>query len=157
MPHPLWTRGLFLMYPRTRYTCSTRQVRQKKVHIAWSSMIMHQNEGSLSCELPSKTGKSRVFRYVLSFSQGKQDWKEFSRSRKNRIGSNKHNRLWARFDLTSPLELQNRKAFWQSKTRTGSVQKVCGGVWQGFDHLTKLESSKVEVVLQWGLRSSSTL
>lgn len=115
MPHPLWTRGLFLMYPRTRYTCSTRQVRQKKVHIAWSSMIMHQNEGSLSCELPSKTGKSRVFRYVLSFSQGKQDWKEFSRSRKNRIGSNKHNRLWARFDLTSPLELQNRKAFWQSK------------------------------------------
>ena len=37
------------------------------------------------------------------------------------------------------------------KTRTGSVQKVCGGVWQGFDHLTKLESSKVEVVLQWGL------
>ncbi len=34
------------------------------------------------------------------------------------------------------------------ETRTGSVQKVCGGVWQGFDHLTKLESSKVEVVLQ---------
>ena len=34
------------------------------------------------------------------------------------------------------------------KTRTGSVQKVCGGVWHGFDHLTKLESSKVEVVLR---------
>ena len=34
------------------------------------------------------------------------------------------------------------------ETRTDSVQKVCGGVWQGFDHLTKLESSKVEVVLQ---------
>ncbi len=33
-------------------------------------------------------------------------------------------------------------------TRTGSVQKVCGGVWQGSDHLTKLGSSKVEVVLQ---------
>ncbi len=38
--------------------------------------------------------------------------------------------------------------FAEDKTRTGSVQKVCGGVWQGFDHLTKLESSKVEVVLQ---------
>ena len=45
----------------------------------------------------------------------------------------------------------------QYKTRTDSVQKVCGGVWKGFDHLTNLESSKVEVVLQWGLRSSSTL
>ena len=42
-------------------------------------------------------------------------------------------------------------------TRTDSVQKVCGGFWQGFDHLTKLESSKIEVVLQGGLRSSSTL
>ncbi len=43
------------------------------------------------------------------------------------------------------------------KTRTDSVQKVCGGVGKGFDHLTNLESSKVEVVLQFGLRSSSTL
>ena len=103
MPHPLWTRGLFLMYPRTRYTCSTRQVRQKKVHIAWSSMIMHQNEGSLSCELPSKTGKSRVSRHVLSFSQGEAGLKGIFWSKKNRIGSNKHNRPWARFDLTSLL------------------------------------------------------
>ena len=36
------------------------------------------------------------------------------------------------------------------KTRTDSVQKISGGVWQGFDHLTKLESSKGEVVLQGG-------
>ncbi len=43
------------------------------------------------------------------------------------------------------------------QTRTDSVQKVCGGVWQGFDHLITLESYKVEVVLQGGLRSSSTL
>ncbi len=40
------------------------------------------------------------------------------------------------------------------KTRTDSVQKVCGGVWQGFDHLTKLESSKIEVVLPGGLKRS---
>ncbi len=32
------------------------------------------------------------------------------------------------------------------KTRTDSVRKVCGGIWRGFDHLTKLEISKVEVV-----------
>ena len=38
-------------------------------------------------------------------------------------------------------------------TRTDSVQKVCGGVWQGFDNLTKLERSKVEVVLQGGLKA----
>ncbi len=38
-------------------------------------------------------------------------------------------------------------------TRTDSDQKICGGVWQGFDHLTKLESLKCEVVLQGGLRS----
>ncbi len=44
-----------------------------------------------------------------------------------------------------------------SQTRTDSVQKVCGGVWQGFDHLTKLESLKVEVVLQGEQRCSSTL
>ncbi len=46
--------------------------------------------------------------------------------------------------------------FWTNvfRTRTDSVQKVCGGV---FDHLTKLESSKGEVVLQGGLRSSSDL
>ena len=43
-----------------------------------------------------------------------------------------------------------------SQTRTDSVQKVCGGVWQGFDYLTKFESSKVEVSLQGGLKSSST-
>ena len=30
-------------------------------------------------------------------------------------------------------------------------KRSVAGVWQGFDHLTKLESSKVEVVLQWGL------
>ena len=34
-----------------------------------------------------------------------------------------------------------------------TVQKVWGGVWQGFDHLTKLESLKGEEVLQEGLRS----
>ena len=45
----------------------------------------------------------------------------------------------------------------RQKIRTDSVQNVCGGVWQGFDHLTKLERSKVEVVLQGGLRSSSIL
>ena len=45
----------------------------------------------------------------------------------------------------------------KEKTRTDSVQKVCGGVWQDFDHLTKLESSKVQVVWQGGLKSSSII
>ena len=43
------------------------------------------------------------------------------------------------------------------KTRTDSVQKVCGGIWRGFDHLTKTESLKVEVVLQLALQSALTL
>ncbi len=38
----------------------------------------------------------------------------------------------------------------EKETRTDSVQKVCGGVWQGFDHLIKLGSSKVEVVCKEG-------
>ncbi len=51
-------------------------------------------------------------------------------------------------DSSADLEKQLLPIQLNLKTRTGYVQKVCGGVWQGFDHLTKLESSKVEVVLQ---------
>ena len=41
----------------------------------------------------------------------------------------------------------------RDKIRTYSVQKVCGGVWQGFDHLTKFNSSKGDV-LKGGLRGT---
>ena len=36
--------------------------------------------------------------------------------------------------------------------------RLCSkGLWRGFDHLSKLEMSKVDIVLQGGLRSSETL
>ncbi len=37
-----------------------------------------------------------------------------------------------------PERFLDKDGKYQVKTRTVFVQKVCGGVWQGFDHLTKL-------------------
>ncbi len=45
--------------------------------------------------------------------------------------------------------------FVRQKKNSGLL--ACGGVWQGFDLLKKLEKSKVEVVLQGGLRTSLNL